>query len=193
MHAAGVKLVSRWTSAFLLRAPFRRVDLRNHRKIVVIDNAITYCGSQNCADPEFLVKAKFAPWVDAVMRFEGPIAQQNQRLFAIDWMSATGEDIDDLLRQPLRAPKPGFVAQVIGTGPTVRYSAMPEMFGSLIHAARRELIISTPYFVPNESLQNTLRGGLPRRQHDDHLSARNDSWIVGGASHVITPICSMLA
>ena len=102
------------------------------------------------------MKAKFAPWVDAVMRFEGPIAQQNQRLFAIDWMSATGEDIDDLLRQPLRAPKPGFVAQVIGTGPTVRYSAMPEMFGSLIHAARRELIISTPYYVPNESLQNAL-------------------------------------
>ena len=56
----------------LLR-PFKgRIDLRNHRKIVVIDGRITYCGSQNCADPEFLVKAKYAPWVDAVMRFEGP-------------------------------------------------------------------------------------------------------------------------
>ena len=50
--------------------------MRNHRKIVVIDNAITYCGSQNCADPEFCVKAKFAPWVDAVIRFEGPIAAE---------------------------------------------------------------------------------------------------------------------
>ena len=49
---------------------------------MVIDNHITYCGSQNCADPEFLVKAKYAPWVDAVMRFEGPIARQNQFLFA---------------------------------------------------------------------------------------------------------------
>ena len=93
MQTAGVKLgVALGISHPLLHAPFRRVDLRNHRKIVVIDNAITYCGSQNCADPEFRVKAKFAPWVDAVMRFEGPIAQQNQRLFAIDWMSATGED-----------------------------------------------------------------------------------------------------
>jgi len=42
-----------------------RIDRRNHRKIVVIDSRITYCGSQNCADPEFRVKAKFAPWVDA--------------------------------------------------------------------------------------------------------------------------------
>ena len=42
---------------------------------MVIDDRITYCGSQNCADPEFRVKAKYAPWVDAVMRFEGPIAR----------------------------------------------------------------------------------------------------------------------
>ena len=56
----------------LLRLFVGRIDLRNHRKIVVIDDKITYCGSQNCADPEFLIKAKYAPWVDAVMRFEGP-------------------------------------------------------------------------------------------------------------------------
>jgi len=43
----------------------------------------------------------------------------------------------------------GFAAQVIGTGPTVRYSAMPEMFESLIYSARRELVISTPYYVPD--------------------------------------------
>ena len=79
MQSAGVKVaVALGISYPLLRAPFRRFDLRNHRKIVIIDNAITYCGSQNCADPEFRVKAKYAPWVDAVMRFEGPIAQQNQ-------------------------------------------------------------------------------------------------------------------
>ena len=53
----------------LLRVITGRIDLRNHRKITVIDNRITYCGSQNCADPEFLVKAKYAPWVDATIRF----------------------------------------------------------------------------------------------------------------------------
>jgi len=191
MEAAGVKLgVALGISHPLLYAPFRRLDLRNHRKIVVIDNAITYCGSQNCADPEFRVKAKFAPWVDAVMRFEGPVAQQNQRLFAIDWMSATGEDIDELLRQPLRATQGdggggggGFVAQVIGTGPTVRNSAMPELFESLIYAARRELIITTPYYVPDESLQNALCASAYRGVDTTIIfPARNDSWIVGGAS-----------
>ena len=107
----------------------------NHRKIVVIDDRITYCGSQNCADPEFLVKAKYAPWVDAMMRFEGPIARQNQHLFAGDWMARVDDDIDDLLRRPIPSTQPGVAAQAIGTGPTVRYSAMPEMFESLIYSA----------------------------------------------------------
>jgi cardiolipin synthase len=184
LGAAGVKTgVALSLSHPLLRAPFRRIDLRNHRKIVVIDNVITYCGSQNCADPEFRVKAKFAPWVDAVMRFEGPITRQNQWLFAVDWMSTTGEDLDNLLRQSLSAPGPGFVAQVVGTGPTVRFSAMPEMFESLIYAARRELIITTPYYVPNESLQNALCSSAYRGVETTIVfPARNDSWIVAGAS-----------
>lgn len=184
MRDAGVRLgIALGIKHPILLAPVRRFDLRNHRKIVVIDNTITYCGSQNCADPEFRVKAKFAPWVDALLRFEGPIAQQNQRLFAIDWMSATGEDIDGLLRQPLRAPRPGFVAQVIGTGPTVRYSAMPEVFESLIFASRRELTISTPYYVPDESLQSALCSSAYRGVKTTLiLPARNDSWIVSGAS-----------
>ncbi|MGH7244113.1 MAG: cardiolipin synthase [Phycisphaerales bacterium] len=184
MKNVGIKLgIALGIKHPILLAPVRRFDLRNHRKIVVIDNSITYCGSQNCADPEFRVKAKFAPWVDALMRFEGPIAQQNQRLFAIDWMSATGEDIDNLLCEPIRAPNPGFVAQVIGTGPTVRYSAMPEVFESLIFAARQELTISTPYFVPDESLQSALCSSAYRGVKTTLiLPARNDSWIVAGAS-----------
>ena len=184
MQAAGVKVgVALAISHPILRAPFRRVDLRNHRKIVVIDNAITYCGSQNCADPEFLIKAKFGPWVDALMRFEGPIARQNQRLFAVDWMSATNENLDDLLRPPLHAPQPGFVAQAVGTGPTVRCSAMPELFETLIYAARHHLTITTPYYVPNESLQEALCAAAYRGVKTTLIfPARNDSWIVAGAS-----------
>jgi cardiolipin synthase len=167
----------------LLRPLKGRIDLRNHRKIVIVDGRTTYCGSQNCADPEFLVKAKFAPWVDAVIRFEGPIVRQNQHLFASDWMTYTGENIDDLLRQPIHALQEGFPAQVIGTGPTVRYSAMPEMFESLIYAARRELVISTPYYVPDESMQNALCSSAYRGVDTTMIfPARNDSWIVGGAS-----------
>jgi len=94
----------------------------------VIDNWITYCGSQNCADPEFRIKAKYAPWVDAVIRFEGPIARQNQYLFTSDWMAQQYEDISELLQCPLPRSEPGLIAQSIGTGPTVRNSAMPEVF-----------------------------------------------------------------
>jgi cardiolipin synthase len=167
----------------LLRAFRGRIDVRNHRKIVVIDNQITYCGSQNCADPEFRVKAKFAPWVDAVMRFEGPIARQNQVLFAIDWMTAVDEDIVDLMRRPAVTEKGGIPAQVIGTGPTMRYSAMPEVFEALLFAARRDVVITTPYYVPNESLQyalcTTARRGIAT---SIIFPARNDSWIVAAAS-----------
>lgn len=167
----------------LLRPLKGRIDLRNHRKIAVIDGRITYCGSQNCADPEFRIKAKYAPWVDAMMRFEGPIAAQNQHLFASDWMTYVDEDLDELLRQPAPATRPGIPAQVIGTGPTVRYSAMPEMFESLMHAARHELIITTPYFVPDESMLNALCSAAYRGVDTTIVfPARNDSWIVAAAS-----------
>jgi cardiolipin synthase A/B len=168
----------------LLRLFAGRIDLRNHRKIVVIDDRITYCGSQNCADPEFRVKAKYAPWVDAVVRFEGPIARQNQFLFASDWMSSVSEDLGDLLGKPLPAPSAdGVCAQVIGTGPTVRYSAMPELFESLLFAARREIVLTTPYYVPDEALQNALCTTAYRGVDTTIvLPARNDSWVVAAAS-----------
>ena len=60
----------------IVRAFHGRIDLRNHRKIVVIDDWITYCGSQNCSDPEFRVKPKFAPWVDVLFRFEGDLIKK---------------------------------------------------------------------------------------------------------------------
>ena len=167
----------------LLRPLTGRIDLRNHRKIVVIDGNITYCGSQNCADPEFRVKPKYAPWVDVMMRFEGPVATQNQYLFASDWMTYTGENLQELLQKPILAPKPGLPAQVIGTGPTARYSAMPEMFESLMFAAQRELIISTPYYVPDEAMQNALCATAYRGVAVSIIfPARNDSWMVGAAS-----------
>ncbi len=167
----------------LLRAIEGRIDLRNHRKIVVIDDRITYCGSQNCADPAFLIKAKYAPWVDAVIRFEGPVARQNQHLFAADWTAHTGEDLNALLLRPIAESRAGFTAQVIGTGPTVRYSAMPEMFESLIYSARRELVITTPYYVPDDSMQAALCASARRDVSTTIVfPARNDSWIVAAAS-----------
>lgn len=184
MRAAGVKLARALPIGNpILRPLHGRIDLRNHRKIVVIDDAITYCGSQNCADPEFRVKPKYAPWVDVMVRFEGPIARQNQHLFAADWMACTRDDLDELLVRPMPPAAPGLTAQAIGTGPTVRYSAMPEMFETLMHAARSELVITTPYFVPDEAMYAALCAA-GRRGVETTLIVpmRNDSWIVAAAS-----------
>ena len=86
-------------------------------------------------------------------------------------------------RETIPAPRTGFPAQVIGTGPTFRNSAMPEMFATLFHAARHELTISTPYYVPDESMQNALcAAGWRGVKTTIIFPARNDSWIVGGAS-----------
>lgn len=184
MQNSGVQVAAALPIGNILLRPLHgRIDLRNHRKILVIDGRITYCGSQNCADPEFLVKAKYAPWVDAVIRLEGPIVRQNQQLFVGDWMSSADETIDDLLKQPIAAPQTGFPAQVIGTGPTVRFSAMPEMFESLFHAARRELTISTPYYVPDAPMQTAICAAAWRGVKTTIIfPAKNDSWIVGPAS-----------
>jgi cardiolipin synthase len=183
----------------LVRVLRGRIDLRNHRKIVVIDNWITYCGSQNCADPEFRVKAKYAPWVDAMIRFAGPIARQNQHLFASDWLAHVAADrpqLNGLLCAPLLplSPAPGDAdrgsvsAQVIGTGPTIRNSAMPEMFETLIFAARREIFITTPYYVPDESMQSALCAAALRGVAVTLIfPARNDSRIVGLASRSYYP------
>src|SRR5437762_2113576 len=184
MQAAGVQLATALPIGNPLLRPLRgRIDLRNHRKILVIDNRITYCGSQNCADPEFRIKAKFAPWVDAMMRFEGPIARQNQYLFASDWMAQMGGDLTPLLRQPLLPGEAGLTAQVIGTGPTVYNWAMPEVLETLIYTARRELIITTPYYVPDGGMQTALCARAWRGVTTTVIfPARYGSWIVGAAS-----------
>lgn len=167
----------------LLRPFSGRFDLRNHRKLAVIDGRITYLGSQNCADPEFRIKARFAPWVDLMLRVEGPVARQNLYVFMCDWTSATGEKLDDLLSQPVRAPDVGCTAQVVATGPTGPPLAMPAMFVALLYSARREVVITTPYYVPDESIQHAICSCALRGVDTTVVfPARNDSWIVAAAS-----------
>lgn len=184
MRRAGVNLArAQPIGNILVRILKGRVDVRNHRKIVVIDNHITYCGSQNCADPEFAVKPKYAPWVDAVVRFEGPVARQNQQLFLEDWFLCTQEDLRNLSQRPALHAEEGFVAQVIGTGPENHYSAMPELFATLMFSARRELVITTPYYVPDAAMQAALCASARRGIATTIvLPAKNDSWFVGAAS-----------
>lgn len=163
-----------------------RVDLRNHRKIVVIDNSISYVGSQNCADPAFRTKPKFAPWEDIFFRCEGPLVRQEQWLFLTEWEAETGEILaSDFTRaRPVAEIPDGIVGAMFGTGPTSRAGAMSEVFVASIYAARNELTISTPYFVPDSAMLSALCAA-PRRGVKTTLIVpkRNDSWFVGAAAH----------
>ncbi|MEO7278154.1 MAG: cardiolipin synthase [Sphingomicrobium sp.] len=162
-----------------------RIDLRNHRKLTVIDNAIAWVGSQNVADPEFRIKPHYAPWVDIMTRWEGPVARHCQYLFVSDWMGEGGEDISGLLLEPpaVSVVDGQIMAQIIGTGPTGRFDAMPGCFSELIHAARAELVITTPYFVPDEQVMCALTSAARRGVTTLLvLPQRNDSWVVAATS-----------
>lgn len=183
MKDAGVDLAVALTLSNLVRTILTsRLDLRNHRKITVIDGRITYCGSRNSADPEFRIKAKYAPWVDIMLRFEGPIVAQNQLLFASDWLQATGGTLDQfvLKTEPCEG---GFPAQVMGDGPTERRGATPQLFSSLIAGAHHTLTLSTPYFVPDATVLEALCAAGHRGVDVTLIFPRiNDSWIVAAAS-----------
>jgi cardiolipin synthase len=162
-----------------------RVDLRNHRKSIVIDNRLAWVGSQNLADPQFRIKPRFAPWVDIMTRWEGPIVRDCQFLFVSDWMGEGGSDIRSCLDAPVagKPAKGSIIAQVIGTGPIFAYDAMPSCFSELIHSARQELVVTTPYFVPDEQLLYALLCAARRGVRVTLVfPKRNDSRFVAGAS-----------
>ena len=183
MEAAGVQVAIALSFRNLLRTIITsRFDLRNHRKITVIDSRITYCGSRNSADPEFLVKEKYGPWVDIMLRFEGPVVAQNQLLFASDWMQTTNQSLDliPLQAEPIAG---GFAAQVMGVGPTERRGATPQLFSNLFACAEHNLTLTTPYFVPDATVLEALCAAAHRGVVVTLVYPKvNDSWIVAAAS-----------
>jgi len=160
-----------------------RVDLRNHRKQMIVDSRIAWCGSQNAADPEFRIKPRYAPWVDIMSRWEGPAALHSQYLFVSDWIAEGGSDISALLKEPPAQRSGEIVAQVLGTAPTVAFDAMPACFSELIHSAREELVVTTPYFVPDEQLLFALTSAARRGVRTIMMFPKhNDNWIVAASS-----------
>jgi len=159
-----------------------RIDLRNHRKITVIDARITCCGSRYSADPAFLPKRRYGPRVDIMLRLTGPVVAQNQLLFASDWMQATGEGLDGIVLRAEPA-EGGFAAQAVGTGPTGRRWATPQLFSVLVGCAQARLTISTPYFVPDATVLDALCAAAHRGVAVTLIYPRiNDSRIVAAAS-----------
>ncbi len=190
MAAAGAHLCAS------LKVPFglaflagHRIDLRNHRKIVVVDGRATWCGSQNCADPAFLPKRKFAPWVDIFIRYEGPIVRQAEVIFASDWSVETGEDLREHIIRTDPAPiAGGFDAITVGTGPLSPKKAMTDIFTGVLAAARHSLVVTTPYFAPDTTLLDAIVAAA-RRGVDVRIvfPRRNDSRAVGAISRAYYP------
>lgn len=185
MREAGVELaVALPLTSIIGTILFSRIDLRNHRKITVIDSKIAWFGSQNCADPIIRTRVKYSPWIDIMLRFEGPVVSQSQLLFGADWLLNSGQDIPAEITLPKQSFEDGFPAQIFADGPTDRRGATPQLFATLMTLAKRELVISTPYFVPSATVLDALCAAAIRGVDVKMIfPKKNDSWIVAAASH----------
>ena len=191
MQAAGVRTAIAFPFHWwLIKLMSSRIDLRNHRKLAVIDGTTALVGSRNIADPEFRLKARFAPWIDVLVQLEGAPAHQHQHIFATDWLTHTGENLSALLAAPKTAPevpKPT-TAVAFATGPLLDDRGVPDTFLALIGAASESLTITTPYFVPGEAIATALRAAAIRGvKVRIILPRRNDSRFVGFASRSYYP------
>jgi cardiolipin synthase len=150
----------------LWRLPFIRFDLRLHRKIVLIDDQIAWTGSLNMVDPRYFHKsAGVGQWVDAMVRMEGPSVEALAITFQSDWYVESEHDLASLpdLTGDQRISKKGECAvQVLPSGPANRVEAIERVLITAIYAAREELVLTTPYFVPSEALQMALSSAAQR-------------------------------
>jgi len=150
----------------LLRLLFVRPDLRLHRKIVVIDEEIGYTGSLNLADPKIFKKeAGVGQWVDAFARLEGPAVPALMETFREDWAIETGESIEpsgDASAASIPQPVGQANVQALPTGPAARVDAIEQIVLMSIYLAKHEVVLTTPYFVPSESLLNALLSAAGR-------------------------------
>ena len=135
---------------------WQRPDLRNHRKILVVDGHVGFTGSQNVIDASYLKKGNVKrglQWHELMVRLEGPVVRELDAVFATDWYSETGELLT--VDSPSRVPDPGstlFDAQVLPSGPSFDNDNNLKLYAALIHKAERRVSITSPYFVPDESI-----------------------------------------
>lgn len=150
----------------LLLSLVGRDDMRLHRKIVVIDDDIAWTGSMNLVDPRlFKQDAGVGEWVDAMARLRGPAVLLLATTVLGDWAIETGSPIEDLVQSAgLRPAEPSGHAdiQVVASGPGETGDGLLQMLLALINAAEQELVLTTPYLVPDDSMLRALRGAAGR-------------------------------
>jgi len=138
------------------RGRYQRPDLRNHRKLLVIDGIRAFTGSQNMIDRSYNKPGNIKrglQWKDVMVRFDGPIVAGINALFVTDWYSET----DELL---LRETQPvadaevrqGLDAQVVPSGPGFDGENNLRLFNALLYNAQERIVVTSPYFVPDDSM-----------------------------------------
>jgi cardiolipin synthase len=144
------------------------INLRSHRKIVVVDGRVGFTGGINITD-EQNERVRADAFRDLHVRVEGDAVRGLQVLFVEDWAYATGQRdfISSVVRaMPPRRPGP-IAAQVLGSGPDSPWEAIHRLNVGAIHAASRRVWLATPYFVPGEAalmaLTSAAMGGLDVR------------------------------
>jgi len=167
--------------ATLWRLPFARLDLRNHRKLAVIDGTVAFTGSQNIVEASYGHK-RAGVWHDVMARITGPVVRQLQAIFLEDWFYESGELLEDAALFPPCTATGSIAVQVVPTGPDESSELFQDMIVRAIFLARQRVTITSPYFIPNEAMLLALRmAALRGVQVDLAIPRRSDHPIVDAA------------
>lgn len=153
-----------------LKGRYQRPDLRNHRKILVVDGEIAYMGSQNVIDRSYNKRSNIRrglKWQELVAEVEGPIVSGLDAIFATDWYLETGEtpSRDELIPFDQESELQNLDCQVVPSGPGYQNENNLKLFLALLYAARERIIITSPYFVPDEAMLRAISGATQRGVH----------------------------
>lgn len=164
------------------RRQYNRPDLRNHRKIVAIDNRVSYLGSLNLIEHTYQRKDALQ-YVELTVRIEGTAVNECAAVFASDWYAETGAVLRDYRTLSAKQPTLSSVTtQILPSGPSYTYENNLKFFVSLIYSAKKSIVITNPYFVPDESLLGAIISAVKRGVKVSILNSEiMDQWLVGHA------------
>ena len=168
------------------KGTWRRPDLRNHRKLLVVDGRVGFMGSLNLIEAGYNKPKNHESgrhWVDLMMRAEGPLVTTLESVFAVDWEKESGDlrEIRPGDRAKARSHD-GVCAQVLPSGPGFAMENNLRLFNTLIYGAQRRLSLTSPYFVPDESLLYAVTTAAQRGVDVElFVSEESDQFMVGHA------------
>jgi cardiolipin synthase len=165
----------------LLRRQFSRVDMRNHRKIAVIDGTTAYAGSQNIVDASY--GHKDLAWHDMMVRLTGPIVLELQAVFVSDWYFAANELLptDEAFLEPQLSGN--IMVQALPSGPNYPTENYQCLIVAALHGSHRHVVITTPYLIPDEAFFQAIQTAVLRGVEVQIIvPKRCDQILVGAAS-----------